>query len=308
MPTREQLIEQFGGWDNLPDYLKRGFEQQDAAEARRAQAQYDREAAEEAERAAREALRLPPARVWRVGQTALWRPPETVDQWRPLGYWIIEGDSWHGDYVPHDVFESQCFGTGPVKVQAVYEDMGHFQGSISPPAHYAEGEDPYLIGTARHYASQTDMGEAHVEHWRRVLAAFGVTGGRWYDLRRGVQDSDVQPLDPPMTAAEAQAFLDRGWGTWEPVVPVLRRLEANSETAPDNKKETGAAQDDISHADDFDCPKERLRDIVLYTKTYRGRRTKDGRPWVRALRKHADMPDITTEERDEAHRIATGGK
>ena len=57
-----------------------------------------------------------------------------------------------------------------------------------------------------------------------------------------------------------------------------------------------------------DCPKDRLRDIVIATKTYRGRRTRDGRPWLRPLRRHAGIPDITSPERDEAHRIAGGEK
>lgn len=48
----------------------------------------------------------------------------------------------------------------------------------------------------------------------------------------------------------------------------------------------------------------RMDKIVSAIQTYTGRRTKDGRPWVRYLRKHADMPDITTKERDEAYKKA----
>ena len=34
---------------------------------------------------------------------------------------------------------------------------------------------------------------------------------------------------------------------------------------------------------------------------FAGRRCKDGRPYVRPLRKQAEMPDISTIERDEAY-------
>ena len=50
----------------------------------------------------------------------------------------------------------------------------------------------------------------------------------------------------------------------------------------------------------------RMDRIVAAVKSYSGRRTRDGRPWVRPLRKHAGMPDITTGERNKAHRTANG--
>ena len=45
--------------------------------------------------------------------------------------------------------------------------------------------------------------------------------------------------------------------------------------------------------------------IVASIKTFTGRRTRDGRPYVRDLRKHAGMPDITTSERNKAHKLAS---
>lgn len=47
--------------------------------------------------------------------------------------------------------------------------------------------------------------------------------------------------------------------------------------------------------------KSRMEQIVLAISTFTGRRTRDGRPYVRALRKHAKIFDITTRERNEGH-------
>lgn len=55
-------------------------------------------------------------------------------------------------------------------------------------------------------------------------------------------------------------------------------------------------------AGDDEAP-SRMDRIVAAARSYTGRRTRDGRPWVRYLRRHANMPDITTKERDEAHRL-----
>lgn len=46
----------------------------------------------------------------------------------------------------------------------------------------------------------------------------------------------------------------------------------------------------------------RLQRIMNAIKTFTGRRTRRGRPYVRDLRDHADMPKITTKERNQAHR------
>ena len=48
----------------------------------------------------------------------------------------------------------------------------------------------------------------------------------------------------------------------------------------------------------------RMERIVQAVLSYEGRRTRDGRPWVRPLRRHAAMPNITTDERNEAYRRA----
>ena len=48
----------------------------------------------------------------------------------------------------------------------------------------------------------------------------------------------------------------------------------------------------------------RIERIASAVRSYTGRRTRDRRPWLRYLRAHAGIPDITSSERDEAHRIA----
>ena len=48
----------------------------------------------------------------------------------------------------------------------------------------------------------------------------------------------------------------------------------------------------------------RMDRIVAAVRTYAGRRTRRGEPWLIYLRKHAGMPDITSGERTEAHGLA----
>ena len=69
--------------------------------------------------------------------------------------------------------------------------------------------DPTLIATIKMYAAETWKSTDHVDRWNRVLAAFGV-------------------LDhsSPMTATEAQTYVDMGWDRWIPVLAELKALEA----------------------------------------------------------------------------------
>ena len=48
-------------------------------------------------------------------------------------------------------------------------------------------------------------------------------------------------------------------------------------------------------------PATRMERIVAAMRSFSGRRTRDGRPYVRDLRRHAGMPDITIAERNQAH-------
>ena len=69
--------------------------------------------------------------------------------------------------------------------------------------------DPALVAQVRGYAAETQHGQAHVDRWKRVLAAFGDDNGY-----------------TPMTAAEAQTHADKGWQRWVPVAAALAALEA----------------------------------------------------------------------------------
>ena len=80
----------------------------------------------------------------------------------------------------------------------------------TPPT--TTGVDPALIAQVRGYAAETHEGQAHVDRWRRVLAAFGDDNGY-----------------TAMTAAEAQTHADRGWQRWVPVAAALAALEAATE-------------------------------------------------------------------------------
>ena len=83
----------------------------------------------------------------------------------------------------------------------------------APPA--VATVDPALVAQVRGYAAETHQGQAHVDRWKRVLAAFGDDNGY-----------------TPMTAAEAQTHADKGWQRWVPVAAALAALEAPPETLP----------------------------------------------------------------------------
>ena len=85
------------------------------------------------------------------------------------------------------------------------------------------GVDPALVAQVRGYAAETQHGQEHVDRWMRVLAAFGDDNGY-----------------APMTAAEAQAFADKGWQRWVPVVAALEALEAAPLTLPAVSVSAGA--------------------------------------------------------------------
>ena len=85
-----------------------------------------------------------------------------------------------------------------------------------PPTNTPVPGGPYasLIQTLLTYQAETHHGAAHVERWTRALAALG----------HGSHNN-------PMTASEAQGYVDRGWGgRWQPVVDALTQLEAQPAT------------------------------------------------------------------------------
>ena len=236
MGVPDYIIRSFGGLLKVPEYIRRHFQ-------RRTQRQKDaeREARErlERERARIKALRLPPARVWRVGRTLMWEPPRTFAQLRPAGFWVSEqlpDGSWtmHGDYQLPDTREAQLRGDGAARVECYYNDTALGEHYYSPDVAAPALDPPMLVNQARYQASQNQKGNGHVELWRRVLAAFGVVEAKVGHAGR----PPVSPLGPPMTAAEAQGLANRGAdGCWRDVARALRRLEGIPEPAPAWRRE-----------------------------------------------------------------------
>ena len=230
MAIPDHLVRRFGGLAKVPDYIKKFYKDRADRARQRKEAEAERKRKREQEYARIRSLRRPPANVRRIGQTLIWSPPETANQVKPIGYWVSEErhGQWtnHGDYVPADVFESQLFGTGDARVSTVYAQMALSEGYPGPVMPHVRGEHRYLMGAVRQYVKETRHGQAHIDRWRRVLAALGVTNGNWYCLRRGVRRNQPLPLHPAMTAEEAERNARRfNGGGWRPVVEVLRRLE-----------------------------------------------------------------------------------
>lgn len=252
----------------------------------------DQRAAKEAARAEMEKLHKPCARVWRIGRTVLWEPPETADQLKPAGYWLEEqlpDGTWtaHGDYLPADLREGRLFGDGPCRVEVVYP--GYLsRGKYSPVIEESPGEHRFAISRVRYYCTNLNQGQEYVNRWRRVLAAFGVVNGKKGHASRPL----VWPLDPPMTVEEAEGYLNterqqiggQQRDPWAMVLPILKRLSGWLPPMAEEKKTP-----------------PRMAQIMDACEDFVGRRCKDGRPYVRPLRKQAEIPDISTVERDEAY-------
>ncbi len=86
------------------------------------------------------------------------------------------------------------------------EDTSQDTGQATDPD-YSE-----LIGMVRGYAAETFQGQAHVDRWMQVLAAFGDDNGY-----------------TPMTAEEARNYAGYGWPRWNPVAEALTEIEAAQE-------------------------------------------------------------------------------
>ena len=70
--------------------------------------------------------------------------------------------------------------------------------------------DAPLIASVLGYLAVKGRPAAYYDRWQRCLAALEGTGHSY-----------------PMTAAEAQGYVDAGWGDrWPPIVEALRRREA----------------------------------------------------------------------------------
>lgn len=182
----------------------------------RLQAQREREAA----------TRSAPARAWRIGRVLFWTAAPTAAENRPTGYWVSEGGSMHGDYVPHrddreHVYEARLFRmNSEARVETYYANqVGLLGPRYSTSAGVGAGPS-HLIGVVRSFAISHPR-KIGRDRWRRVLAGFRAPCGIGHAGR-----PPVCPLEPPMTAAEAQTYADRRWSRWwHPVADALRRLE-----------------------------------------------------------------------------------
>ena len=174
----------------------------------------------------REAKMGPPVKAWRIGRMLLWEP----SKFTPAGYWIQEerNGSWtnHGDYLPNHSREAILYGDGHGRIEAFYHNR-----KLNAKEHVTEileaipGEPSMLVQTARFYASQTNKGREHIDRWRRVLAAFGVTESKVGWAGR----PPVSPLNPPITYKEAKEYAEMGWKDWDHVASVIARLQGIKE-------------------------------------------------------------------------------
>ena len=101
-----------------------------------------------------------------------------------------------------------------------------------------QGTDPdysELIGMVQGYAAETFQGQAHVDRWMKVLAAFGDDNGY-----------------TPMTAEEAQTYAGYGWHRWDPVAEALAEIEA----------EQAASTPPVATITDNDDPAPTLDDLT----------------------------------------------
>ena len=84
----------------------------------------------------------------------------------------------------------------------------------------------------------------HTDRWDRALLAFGET----------VADASLTP----MTAAEAQAFADRGWERWVGVAAALRELEAALQVDDDGQAGSASQSEPPEPAGDGVAPAQQL--------------------------------------------------
>ena len=109
------------------------------------------------------------------------------------------------------------------------QDTGQDTGQGTDPDHSE------LIGMVRGYAAETFQGQAHVDRWMKVLAAFGEDNGY-----------------TPMTAEEAQTYAGYGWHRWLQVAEALTEIEA----------EQAASTPPVATITDNDDPAPTLDDLT----------------------------------------------
>ena len=186
-------------------------------------------------------------------------------------------------------------------------DLNANDFSITPAEDFSQdtgqGGDPdysELIGMVRGYAAETFQGQAHVDRWMKVLAAFG-------------DDNSYTP----MTAEEAQIYAGYGWHRWDPVAEALAEIEAEQEastppvaTITDND-DPAPTLDDLTTPDNGQGKKsEEANDysaLILAVRGYAAE-THHGQPhvdrWMKVLAAFGDDNSYTPMTAAEAQEMA----
>ena len=178
----------------------------------------------------KEATRLdrmtPVEKCWRIGRQIFWTPPKSserviwyrIHEQRQDGGWFV-----HGTTLPSTAREAVLYGDGLCRIEAKYSQTGFATPGLGPVLKWHPEDGRFLVNRVRYYVSEK-IGQNRptgVERWRRALAGLGVIEAKVGWAGRGL----VYPLNPPMTAREAQSYADRGWNRWVPVARAIRRLE-----------------------------------------------------------------------------------
>ena len=257
--------------ENMLAWRKAYHEWNNRVQESEAQARKKREEAEQA------ALRQPPARAWRIGRWIGWEPPVTYNKKQPY-FWIsqeFEPGKWsmNGDWLQHHIRESSLMHDGAARVESYYPNEVGGKGPRYCSEVLKAGPEPWwLVGRVRGYASFTQHGQEYVNLWLRVLAAFGAL------QPMSVRGNTVDPTGHlPMTASEARSYADRG----------LSQVRPN---------EWGPVADYLERVSGVEPRSDRIKNAIS---TFDGKHTVKGYPYVRPLRKHAEMPDISVKERNE---------
>ena len=230
MGIRQYLINRFGSYEQIPDYLKRALGLRERVVSEREKAARERAHREMEERKRTLALRKPPAKVWRVGNTICWEAPDTFSEARPEGFWISEyrNGQWtaHGDYVLPDKRHSKLFGNNPCRVETKYPQQALGEAYYSPVVEADPADPPYLVSKVGFQATKEADNPIYGPLFRRALYAFGL---RTQEVYWGGKPH-VRPESPPLTAAEAEEQSDP---RFQQIADVLWRLEGGRpEEAP----------------------------------------------------------------------------
>ena len=184
-----------------------------------------------------------PFGTWEKDERGRWRRVGQRQTWVSLGGYDPARGPWRGACTHYPISRRWLEESGPgpwqITVHAYFDGRGPVYGPLvewpladeqpeSPGTGEADGgarteetpapsagsePNPHaeLIEDVRGYLTATGRPEAYFDRWRRVLAGLG-----------------AEAHDNPMTADEAQGYVDAGWGhRWPPVVKALREREQN---------------------------------------------------------------------------------